>query len=463
MRIALDAMGGDFAPQATVEGAVLAARELKLHVVLVGDKTILQKEMAEYDCKGLDLAIEHAAEVVTMDDPPLEAVLSKPQSSLHVCYQMLKRGEVDAVISAGNSGAMMTIGITLLGNLSGIDRPAIASIIPTVEGVSLLVDAGANTEAKAANLAQFAVMGSAYMRRLRNLDSPKVALLANGEESSKGTELTRAAAALLTQSVPHINYIGYVEGRDINQGKADVVVTDGFTGNVALKTMEGVARFVLGNLRDVYGSSMAGRLSYLLVRKRLRMVRENLDPAEYGGAPLLGVAGRAIIAHGSSDAKAIRNALRAAANESLGDALNRDILELMGQMSSTINNPLGSRGIRAIFGRMRERLHLRSKDGEVPKKGEVHPEAPRLENHAPGASRGRTGALLNGAAPAAAKTDNSRPAIDASTIAPAANQHPAEKVQENSKDAHTKEAHPKDAHTKDVHSKEAHTKEEDRP
>ena len=171
MRIALDAMGGDFAPQATVEGAVLAARELKLRIVLVGDRTVVQKEMAEHACDGLDLAIEHAPEVVTMDDSPLEVVLSKPQSSLHVCYQLLKRGEVDAVISAGNSGAMMTIGITLLGNLAGIDRPAIASMVPTTDGLILLVDAGANTEAKAVNLVQFAVMGSAYMRRLRNLDA----------------------------------------------------------------------------------------------------------------------------------------------------------------------------------------------------------------------------------------------------------------------------------------------------
>jgi phosphate acyltransferase len=433
-------MGGDFAPQATVEGAVLAARELKLRVVLVGDRSILQKEMAEHDCDGLDLAIEHAAEVVTMDDPPLEAVLSKPQSSLHLCYQLLKRGDVDAVISAGNSGAMMMIGITLLGNLPGIDRPAIASMVPTAEGVTLLVDAGANTEAKAVNLAQFAVMGSAYMRRLRGLDAPKVGILANGEESSKGTELTRTAAALLAQSAPHINYIGYVEGRDINQGKADVVVTDGFTGNVTLKTMEGVARFVLGGLRDVYGASMAGRLSYLLVRKRLHMMRERLDPAEYGGAPLLGVAGRAIIAHGSSDAKAIRNALRAAANESLGDALNRDIVELMGKMSATINNPMGGRGIRAIFGRMRERLHLRGKEAEALKKGDGHLEtsAAKAESSAPAAGRGRTGVLLNGAAPAPARSENSRPGAELTTIAPSTNnQRQIEKPQE--KAAHNKD------------------------
>jgi phosphate acyltransferase len=427
VKIALDAMGGDFAPQATVEGAVLAARELKLQIVLVGDRSILQKEMAEHDCEGLDLAIEHAPEAVAMDDPPLEAVLSKPQSSLHICYQLLKRGDADAVISAGNSGAMMTIGITLLGNLAGIDRPAIASIVPTVEGITLLVDAGANTEAKAVNLAQFAVMGSAYIRRLRNLDAPKVAILANGEEASKGTELTRMAAAVLSQSAPHINYIGYVEGRDINAGKADVVVTDGFTGNVALKTMEGCARFVMGGLRDVYGSSMAGRLSYLLVRKRLRMVRERLDPSEYGGAPLLGLAGRAIIAHGSSDAKAIRNALRAAANQSLGDALNRDIIELLSNMSTSIQTPAGGKGIRAIFGRMRERLHLRGKENESGRKGGsgyLDPANVRVDSPPLATVRPRTGSL-NGAA------SNSVAKIETPASAPAStNKSQTEKHQE---------------------------------
>jgi phosphate acyltransferase len=426
VKIALDAMGGDFAPQATVEGAVLAARELKLSVVLVGDRAILQKEMAEHNCNGLDLAIEHAPEVVAMDDSPLEAVLSKPQSSLHGCYQLLKRGEADAVISAGNSGAMMTIGLTLLGNLPGIDRPAIASLVPTADGLTLLVDAGANTEAKAVNLAQFAVMGSAYMRRLRGLDAPKVGILANGEEASKGTELTRTVAAVLAQSAPHINYIGYVEGRDINLGKADVVVTDGFTGNVALKTMEGCARFVMGNLRDVYGASMAGRLSYLLVRKRLHLVREKLDPSEYGGAPLLGLAGRAIIAHGSSDAKAIRNALRAAANESLGDGLDRDIIELLGKMSATIESPAANKGIRAIFGRMRDRLHLRGKEAEAARKGDAHFDTGSLKaDSQPLATvRPRTGSLNGASAAGSVK-------VEAPPNAPSsANQRQTEKPQE---------------------------------
>jgi glycerol-3-phosphate acyltransferase PlsX len=336
------------------------------------------------------------------------------------------------VISAGNSGAMMTIGITLLGNLPGIDRPAIASIMPTVEGLALLVDAGANTEAKALNLAQFGVMGSAYMHRLRGLAAPKVGILANGEEASKGTELTRTAAAMLAQSAPHINYIGYVEGRDLNHAKADVVVTDGFTGNVALKTMEGFASFLLGNLREVYGSSMRGRLSYLLVRKPLRAMRERFDPAEYGGAPLLGLAGRAIIAHGSSDPRAIRNALRTAANESLGDALSHDIVDLLGKMSTTIPSRMAGKGIRAIFGRMRERLHLRGKDGEL------GPERPRAEIPIAATGKSRTGGLLNGAGPITGGRETSNHGAEQSANVPApALEHHAEKP--NDKAPHTKE------------------------
>jgi glycerol-3-phosphate acyltransferase PlsX len=449
VRIALDAMGGDFAPQATVEGAVLAARELKLRVVLVGDRTILEKELAEHDCEGLDLVIEHAAEVVAMDDSPIEAVLAKPQSSLHVCYQLLRRGDVDAVISAGNSGAMMTIGITLLGNLPGIDRPAIASMLPTAEGTALLIDAGANTDVKALHLAQFAVMGSAYMQRLRKLAAPRVAILANGEEDSKGTELTRMAAAMLTESAPHINYVGYVEGRDINRGKADVVVTDGFTGNVALKTMEGFASFLMGNLRDVFGSSMRGRLAYLLVRKHLRAMRERFDPAEYGGAPLLGINGRAIIAHGSSDPRAIRNALRAAANESLGEALNHDIVELLTRMSGTIPSRMAGKGIRAIFERMRERLHRRAKEGEPDGKADTrfeangHPDAERAKSEAPapGAVKSRTGGLLKVAAPNNNKHDVPVPL--ASPSAGAANSVNSVNKQQPEK-PHDQEAHPKE-------------------
>ncbi|HJU29574.1 MAG TPA: hypothetical protein VJ718_10405, partial [Candidatus Binataceae bacterium] len=238
---------------------------------------------------------------------------------------------------------------------------------PTTAGLSLLIDAGANTEVKPINLMQFGVMGSAYWRHVHNTPEPRVGILSNGEEASKGTDLTRAAAAALLQMAPHVKYVGYVEGRDLNRSKADVVVTDGFTGNVALKTMEGFAAFLLGNLREVFESGLLRKIAYLLVRKRLRAIRARLDPAEYGGAPLLGVNGVAIIAHGSSSARAIRNAIRAAANEALVRQVNAEIVEVLAQAPENfVIRPAAGKGIRGIFSRMRDRLHLH-RDGHVDK------------------------------------------------------------------------------------------------
>ena len=329
MKIALDAMGGDLAPKATVEGAVLAARDFGIEVVMVGDGEILAHELADHDAANLPIRIEHAPEVVLMDDSPLESVLSKPRSSIHVGLDLVKRGDAEAFVSAGNSGAVMTASMMILGNLANVDRPAIASLVPTSEGFSLLIDAGANTDVKPINLVQFAVMGSVYWRHVRNVSRPRVGILSNGEEASKGNDNTRAAAAMLEQMQTYVHYIGYVEGRDINRAKADVVVTDGFTGNVALKTMEGFSSFLLGSLRGVFGGNWRTRLAYLLVRKNLNAMRERLDPSEYGGAPLLGVSGVSIIAHGSSNPKAIRNAIRAAANEQLVHHVNAEILEIL--------------------------------------------------------------------------------------------------------------------------------------
>src|SRR5271155_3443464 len=346
-------MGGDLAPKATVEGAVLAARDFGIEVVMVGDGEILAHELADHDAANLPIRIEHAPEVVLMDDSPLESVLSKPRSSIHVGLDLVKRGDASAFVSAGNSGAVMTASMMILGNLNHVDRPAIASLVPTSEG-------------KPINLVQFAVMGSVYWRHVRNVSRPRVGILSNGEESSKGNENTRAAAAMLEQMPTYVHYIGYVEGRDINRAKADVVVTDGFTGNVALKTMEGFSSFLLGSLREVFGGKWRTRLGYLLVRKNLTAMRERLDPSEYGGAPLLGVSGVSIIAHGSSNPKAIRNAIRAAANEQLVHHVNAEILEILAKIQPVgpIKQPAG-KGIRALFGKMRGRLHRREKEGEA--------------------------------------------------------------------------------------------------
>jgi phosphate acyltransferase len=378
VKIALDAMGGDLAPKATVEGAVLAARDFGIEVVMVGDGEILAHELADHDAANLPIRIEHAPEVVLMDDSPLEAVLSKPRSSIHVGLDLVKRGDANAFVSAGNSGAVMTASMMILGNLTYVDRPAIASLVPTSEGFGLLIDAGANTDVKPINLVQFAVMGSVYWRYVRNVSRPRVGILSNGEESSKGTDITRAAAAMLEQMPTYVHYIGYVEGRDINRAKADVVVTDGFTGNVALKTMEGFSSFLLGSLRGVFGGNWRTRLAYLLVRKNLTAMRERLDPSEYGGAPLLGVSGVSIIAHGSSNPRAIRNAIRAAANEQLVHHVNAEILEILGKIQPVGPvKPAAGKGIRALFGKMRGRLHRREKEGEAAK----HDDAKRDDSH----------------------------------------------------------------------------------
>ncbi len=363
MRIALDAMGGDLAPKAAVEGAVLAARDFGLEIVLVGLKDIIENELATHDTAGLAIRIEHAPEVVAMDDSPLESVLTKPHSSIHVGMEMVKRGDVHGFVSAGNSGAMMAAAMAILGNLAHVDRPAIASLIPATGSLTLLIDAGANTEAKPLHLAQFAVMGSVYSRRVRNIARPRVGILSNGEEASKGTDITRGAAEMLNHMAAHVNYIGYVEGRDINRGKADVVVTDGFTGNVALKTMEGFAAFLLGHLREMFTASWRGRMAYLMIRRALNAMRENLDPHEYGGAPLLGVNGVAIIAHGSSNGRAIRNAIRAASNEALAHQVNAEIIDILARSEIALAAKPAGKGIRGIFAKMRERLS-RPKDAE---------------------------------------------------------------------------------------------------
>jgi glycerol-3-phosphate acyltransferase PlsX len=416
MKIALDAMGGDLAPRAVVEGAVLAARELGIEVVLVGDREIVAHELANLKGERLPITIEHASQVVEMDDSPLESVMTKPNSSINAGFELVRRGDAQAFVSAGNSGAMMAAAIMVLGTLPGVDRPAIASLIPSASGFTLLIDAGANTEVKPVNLVQFAVMGTVYTRRVRQIARPRVGILSNGEEDSKGTELTRAAASMLRQMSADIDYVGYVEGRDINRGRVDVVVTDGFTGNVALKSLEGFSSFLLGNLRELFAGTVRGRIAYLFIGKFLSAMRNRLDPSEYGGAPLLGVSGVAVIAHGSSNPRAIRNAVRAAANEALINRVNAEIVELLSHGAAVAEKPAG-KGLRAILTRMRERLHLphQHKEGDAPRhhkesetgrKGAA--EAPPAAEPPPPAARGATGPLTaaspvppaaNGAAP----------------------------------------------------------------
>ncbi len=366
MRIALDAMGGDLAPKATVDGGVLAARDFGVEVLLVGDQAVLQPALASHQTRGLRVEIVHATESVAMDESPLESAMAKPDSTIHRGLELLRTGAADGFVSAGNSGAVMTAAIVVLGTLPGVDRPAIASLVPSAVGPVLLIDAGANTDVKPVNLVQFALMGTAYWRQVRATPQPRVGILSNGEEDAKGNDLTRAAASALRELAPHVNYVGYVEGRDINRGKVDVVVTDGFTGNVTLKTMEGLAAFVMGSFRELFIGSLGGRLAYLLIRKRLSAMRAELDPTEYGGAPLLGIAGVTVIAHGSSSPHAIRNAVRAAANEAMVKRVNSDIADLLARCSAAGPGKPAAKRFRAMFSRMRDRLHLHSRERSAP-------------------------------------------------------------------------------------------------
>jgi glycerol-3-phosphate acyltransferase PlsX len=315
VRVALDAMGGDHAPGETVAGAVQAAREYGIGVHLVGREDAIRAELAKHDTTGLDLPIRHTDEIIPMDEhDPAAAARSKRNSSMALALQLVKDGEAVGAVSAGNSGAMMAASLFTLKRLRGVDRPALGGILPTRHGVTLVIDMGANTDCKPEYLVQFALMGSLYMERIFSVRSPRIGLLSNGEEEGKGDQLVQEAHELLKQSAATLglNFIGNVEGRDIPADSADVVVCDGFVGNVVLKLSEGLAESLIGLLREQMTSNLPSKLAAAVLRPGLRKVFGRLDYAEYGGVPLLGVNGSAIIAHGRSNAKAIKNALRVA-------------------------------------------------------------------------------------------------------------------------------------------------------
>ncbi len=330
-RIAVDAMGGDLAPSSVVEGAVLAARELNVEIILVGRSDAVNRELEKHSVQNSPIRVVHASRAVAMDESPSSSVKMR-DTSIKVAFQMMKRGEADAVISAGNSGAMMAAGMFIMGNLPYVERPAILVVLPTGPGKGpLLIDGGANTECKPRHLAQFAVMGSIYAENILQIDRPRVGVLSNGAEEGKGNDLTRSASELL-QSTP-LNCIGYVEGRDITRGEVDVVVCDGFTGNVVLKTMEGVASWVVKEFKGAFMSSTLGRIGLLLSKRSLRQAAIRMDYAEIGGAPLLGLDGVAIIAHGGSSPKAIKSAVRVA-DETVSHDVNRHIIEVLGGLEN---------------------------------------------------------------------------------------------------------------------------------
>ncbi len=326
MKIALDAMGGDHAPTAVVEGAILACQELPVEIILVGDETTLKKLLPSPIPSSL--SIFHAPTVIEMGESPL-IVRQKKDASICVATELVKNDSAVAVISAGNTGASMAAALFILGRLSGIDRPAIATPLPTLKGVSVLIDAGANVDCKPKHLVEFAIMGNVYAKDILGIAKPKVGLLNIGEEDSKGNELTKEVFQLLKKAP--VDFIGNVEGKEVYTGHADVIVCDGFIGNVALKVSEGLAEAIVQFLKREIGASIVSKAGALLMKPAFSRFKKKIDYAEYGGAPLLGVNGISIVCHGRSSPKAIKNAIRVAM-ESFEKGVNRHIREGVQQM-----------------------------------------------------------------------------------------------------------------------------------
>lgn len=310
MKIAVDAMGGDNAPAEVIKGAVDAAREFGIEVLLVGQQSVIQDHLKTF--KNLDslVSIVDAPDIVGFDEHPAQAVREKPRSSVMVGMRLLRGKGVSAFVSAGHTGAVLCAALLALGKIHGIQRPALGALVKTQKSPVLLLDAGANTDCRPYYLVQFAHMGNIYMHRVWGIEKPRIGLLANGEEEIKGNLLVRSTHQLLKQA--KLNFVGNVEGRDIPRQTVDVIVTDGFTGNVALKALEGMGESIFGSLSRVFKSNIQFRLAGLLLRPALRAVAKQVDYSEYGGAPLLGVRGNVIVAHGRSQAKAIKNAIRLA-------------------------------------------------------------------------------------------------------------------------------------------------------
>ena len=303
-------MGGDHAPREVVRGAVQASEEMDLPIVLVGREEILRDELRSLGADGLKVDVAHASEVVEMGETPGVAIRKKKHSSIRVGLNLVAVGKSSAFVSAGNSGAVMAGALYVLRKIRGIDRPAITATIPTPSGPIVLIDAGANVGCKPAHLVQFGIMGDAYARKILGISRPRIGLVSIGEEDSKGTDLTRETGALFRRT--GMDFVGNVEGRDFFVGKADVFVCDGFVGNVALKTMEGMASALGQFLKNEIEKSTLAKLGTVLAGGAIRKVKKRMDYTEYGGAPLLGVKGGVVICHGASDAKAIKNGIRCA-------------------------------------------------------------------------------------------------------------------------------------------------------
>ncbi len=330
MNIALDVMGGDHAPHEIVAGAILAARQFDVTISLVGRPDVIERELAKHPTHGLDLPLVPAFEVVEMSDKPAKAVRTKKDSSMVVACELVKEGKADALVTAGNTGGALAAGVLHFGRMQSILRPALIIPFPTTQGFCLILDVGANTDVKPEQLQQFAVMGSLYACRIMGVYNPSVRILSNGEEEGKGSQLVLEATALLERT-PSIRFLGNIEARDVTSGVADVVVTDGFTGNVFMKGAEGVSKLLQRVLLDEITAGPISSIGGLLVRSALRRVARRLDDNEYGGAVLLGLSNLLIVGHGRSNANAIRHMIRIA-KQSIDTRLVEEIQSGIGEV-----------------------------------------------------------------------------------------------------------------------------------
>lgn len=329
MRIAVDAMGGDHAPRVNVDGAVAAAREFGIASLLVGKRAELEPLLADSGYTGSDIELVDASEVVTFDDPATAAIRKKRNSSIRIAANCVRDGRAQGLVSAGHTGAAMVSAKMVIGSIEGVDRPALATVLPNLTGHCLLLDVGANPDLKTPHFREFAVMGSIYAELVFGKKSPSIGLMSIGEEDSKGNEQSKEAFKALKET--GLNFIGNVEGRDVFNGKVDVIVTDGFTGNVILKVSEALAEMVENMLREEIKRTLQASVGFLLSKSAFRRFKQRIDYSEYGGAPLLGVKGCVIICHGRSSAKAIKNAIRFAAEfsrQSLAERIQAQIAEL---------------------------------------------------------------------------------------------------------------------------------------
>lgn len=336
MQIALDAMSGDYGPEELIAGALLAVKQTGLSVSLVGDESLLRKhlDVLTPDAKSEKLIkIVHSTQVIEMNEHPVDAIRKKKDASIMVAFDLVRRGEADAAVSAGNSGATLAAATRKLGRLEGISRPGIASIFPTLKKPVVLMDIGANVDCRPQHLFQFGVMAAAFSR-INDVKNPRVGLLSIGEETGKGNSLIKETYPLLEKS--DLNFIGNVEGRDVFQGEVDVIVCDGFVGNVCLKVSEGLAEAAMQMLRDEIVKSFRAKIGYLLARHAFKAFKKRVDYAEYGGAPLLGIDGIGIVCHGKSSAQAIKNALLEAAKMARGN-INQDILDSLAASNNVQN------------------------------------------------------------------------------------------------------------------------------